>query len=177
VRTTVETTMRVRLALDGASRVRVGTGAGLYDHFLEQLAFHAGFDLVLEGNGDLETGAHHTAEDAAITLGEAFDRALGDRKGIARYGDAVVVMDDARASAAVDLGGRPHTRIVIDPAVGLAPHVLASFANNARIGLHVESTGDDAHHVAEAAYKAAGRALRAAVRSEGDVLPSTKGLM
>ena len=177
VRTTVETTVRVRLALDGASRVRVGTGAGLYDHFLEQLAFHAGFDLVLEGNGDLENGAHHTAEDAAIALGEAFDRALGDRKGIARYGDAVVVMDDARASAAVDLGGRPHTRIVIDPAVGLAPHVLASFANNARIGLHVESTGDDAHHVAEAAYKATGRALRAAVRSEGDVLPSTKGLM
>jgi imidazoleglycerol-phosphate dehydratase / histidinol-phosphatase len=177
VRTTVETTVRVRLALDGASRVRVGTGAGLYDHFLEQLAFHAGFDLVLEGNGDLENGAHHTAEDAAIALGEALDRALGDRAGIARYGDAVVVMDDARASAAVDLGGRPHTRIVIDPAVGLAPHVLASFANNARIGLHVESTGDDAHHVAEAAYKATGRALRAAVRSEGDVLPSTKGLM
>jgi histidinol-phosphate/aromatic aminotransferase/cobyric acid decarboxylase-like protein/imidazoleglycerol phosphate dehydratase HisB len=177
VRTTVETTLRVRLALDGASRVRVGTGAGLYDHFLEQLAFHAGFDLVLEGNGDLETGAHHTAEDAAIALGEAFDRALGDRKGIARYGDAVVVMDDARASAAVDLGGRPHTKIVIDPAVGLAPHVLASFANNARIGLHVESTGDDAHHVAEAAYKATGRALRAAIRSESDVLPSTKGLM
>jgi histidinol-phosphate/aromatic aminotransferase/cobyric acid decarboxylase-like protein/imidazoleglycerol phosphate dehydratase HisB len=177
VRTTVETTLRVRLALDGASRVRVGTGAGLYDHFLEQLAFHAGFDLVLEGNGDLETGAHHTAEDAAIALGEGFDRALGDRKGIARYGDAVVVMDDARASAAVDLGGRPHTKIVIDPAVGLAPHVLASFANNARIGLHVESSGEDAHHVAEAAYKATGRALRAAIRSESDVLPSTKGLM
>ena len=177
VRTTVETTVRVRLALDGASRVRVGTGAGLYDHFLEQLAFHAGFDLVLEANGDLETGNHHTAEDAAIAFGEAFDRALGDRKGIARYGDAVVVMDDARATAAVDLGGRPHTKIVIDPALGLAPHVLASFANNARIGLHVESTGDDAHHVAEAAYKATGRALRAAIHSESDVLPSTKGLM
>ncbi|HEY2544249.1 MAG TPA: aminotransferase class I/II-fold pyridoxal phosphate-dependent enzyme, partial [Gaiellaceae bacterium] len=97
VRATTETTIRVRLALDGASRVRVGTGAGLYDHFLEQLAFHAGFDLVLEGSGDLETDAHHTAEDSAIALGEAFDRALGDRKGIARYGDAVVVMDDARA--------------------------------------------------------------------------------
>ena len=177
VRTTTETTIRVRLALDGASRVRVGTGSGLYDHFFEQLAFHAGFDLVLEGSGDLETGNHHTAEDAAIALGEAFDAALGDRKGIARYGDAVVVMDDARASAAVDLGGRPHTRIVIDPAVGLAPHLLASFANNARIGLHVESSGDDAHHVAEAAFKATGRALRAAVRTEGDVLPSTKGVM
>ncbi len=177
VRTTVETTVRIRLALDGASRVRVGTGTGLYDHFLEQLAFHAGFDLVLEASGDLETGNHHTAEDSAIALGEAFDRALGDRRGIARYGDAVVVMDDARATAAVDLGGRPHTKIVIDPAVGLAAHVLASFANNARIGLHVESMGDDAHHVAEAAYKATGRALRAAIRSESDVLPSTKGLM
>jgi imidazoleglycerol phosphate dehydratase HisB len=177
VRTTTETTLRARLALDGASRVRVATGAGLYDHFLEQLAFHAGFDLVLEGSGDLETGEHHTAEDAAIAVGEALDRALGDRKGIARYGDAVVVMDDARASAAVDLGGRRHTKIVIDPDPGLARHLLASLADNARIALHVESAGDDAHHVAEAAFKATGRALREAVGNEGDVLPSTKGLM
>jgi histidinol-phosphate/aromatic aminotransferase/cobyric acid decarboxylase-like protein len=177
VRATTETTLRVRLALDGASRVRVATGAGLYDHFLEQLAFHAGFDLVLEGTGDLETGDHHTAEDAAIALGEALDRALGDRKGIARYGDAVVPMDDARASAAVDLGGRRHTSIELAHDPGLAQHVLASFADNARIALHVESSGDDAHHVAEAAFKATGRALRAAIRSESDVLPSTKGLM
>ncbi|HEY2072136.1 MAG TPA: hypothetical protein VGG88_01035, partial [Gaiellaceae bacterium] len=177
VRATTETTIRVRLALDGASRVRVGTGAGLYDHFLEQLAFHAGFDLVLEGSGDLETGEHHTAEDAAIALGEAFDRALGDRKGVARYGDATVVMDDARASAAVDLGGRRHAKIEIDPDPGLAKHVLSSFADNARLALHVEATGDDAHHVAEAAFKATGRALRAAIRSESDVLPSTKGVM
>ena len=176
-RATAETTLRVRLALDGASRVRVATGAGLYDHFLEQLAFHAGFDLVLEGSGDLETGDHHTAEDAAIALGEALDRALGDRKGIARYGDAVVPMDDARASATLDLGGRRHASIRIKPDPGLARHVLASFADNARLGLHVESTGDDAHHVAEAAFKATGRALRAAIRSESDVLPSTKGLM
>jgi histidinol-phosphate/aromatic aminotransferase/cobyric acid decarboxylase-like protein/imidazoleglycerol phosphate dehydratase HisB len=176
-RATAETTLRVRLALDGASRVRVATGAGLYDHFLEQLAFHAGFDLVLEGSGDLETGDHHTAEDAAIALGEALDRALGDRKGIARYGDAVVPMDDARASATLDLGGRRHASIRIEPDPGLAQHVLASFADNARLGLHVESTGEDAHHVAEAAFKATGRALRAAIRSESDVLPSTKGLM
>jgi histidinol-phosphate/aromatic aminotransferase/cobyric acid decarboxylase-like protein/imidazoleglycerol phosphate dehydratase HisB len=177
VRATAETTLRVRLVLDGASRVRVSTGAGLYDHFLEQLAFHAGFDLVLEGSGDLETGDHHTAEDAAIALGEALDRALGDRKGIARYGDAVVPMDDARASATLDLGGRRHASIRIAPDPGLAQHVLASFADNARLGLHVESSGDDAHHVAEAAFKATGRALRAAIRSESDVLPSTKGLM
>jgi len=177
VRTTVETSLRVRLMLDGASRVRVDTGAGLYDHFLEQLAFHAGFDLVLEGSGDLETGDHHTAEDAAIALGEAIDRALGNRQGIARYGDAIVPMDDARASASVDLGGRRFARIAIDPDPGLATHVLSSFADNARIALHVESSGDDAHHVAEAAFKATGRALRAAVRADGDVLPSTKGLM
>src|SRR5205085_10389401 len=94
-RATAETTLRVRLALDGASRVRVATGAGLYDHFLEQLAFHAGLDLVLEGSGDGETGPHHTAEDSALALGEALDAALADRRGIARYGDAVVPMDDA----------------------------------------------------------------------------------
>ena len=177
VRATAETTLRVRVALDGASRVRIGTGAGLYDHFLEQLAFHAGLDLVLEGSGDLETGDHHTGEDSAIALGEALDAALGDRKGIARYGDAVVVMDDARASAAVDLGGRRHASIVIDPDPGLAAHLLSSLADNARLALHVVSKGDDAHHVAEAAFKATGRALRAAIRSEGDVLPSTKGVM
>jgi imidazoleglycerol-phosphate dehydratase / histidinol-phosphatase len=177
VRATTETTLRLRLALDGASRVRVATGAGLYDHFLEQLAFHAGLDLVLEGSGDLETGDHHTAEDAAIALGAAVDRALGDRKGIARYGDAVVPMDEARASAAVDLGGRRATQLRIDPDPGLARHVLASFADNARMGLHVEAAGEDAHHVAEAAFKATGRALRAALRVEGDVLPSTKGVL
>jgi len=177
IRATTETSLRVRLALDGASRVRVATGAGLYDHFLEQLAFHAGLDLVLEGSGDLETGDHHTAEDAAIALGSAVDRALGDRKGIARYGDAVVPMDEARASAAVDLGGRRATQLRIEPDPGLARHVLASFAENARIGLHVEAAGEDAHHVAEAAFKATGRALRSALRLESDVLPSTKGVL
>jgi histidinol-phosphate aminotransferase/imidazoleglycerol-phosphate dehydratase/histidinol-phosphatase len=177
VRSTAETRVRVRLALDGASRVRVATGAGLYDHFLEQLAFHAGFDLVLEAAGDLETGEHHTAEDAAIALGEALDRALGDRRGIARFGDAVVPMDDALARAAVDLGGRAaaELRLELDP--GLADHVLRSLAQAARAGLHVEAEGRDPHHVAEAAFKAVGRALRAAVRAEGADLPSTKGLL
>ncbi len=177
VRSTAETRVRVRLALDGASRVRVETGAGLYDHFLEQLAFHAGFDLVLEAAGDLETGEHHTAEDAALALGEALDRALGHRRGIARFGDAVVPMDDALARAAVDLGGRPATELdlALDP--GLAGHVLGSLAQAARAGLHVEATGRDAHHVAEAAFKAVGRALRTATRAEGAGIPSTKGLL
>jgi imidazoleglycerol phosphate dehydratase HisB len=175
VRSTAETRVRARLALDGAGRVRVATGAGLYDHFLEQLAFHAGFDLVLEAAGDLETGEHHTAEDAAIAFGEALDRALGDRRGIARFGDAVVPMDDALARAAVDLGGRAVTELRIELDPGLAEHVLGSLAQAARAGLHVEASGQDPHHVAEAAFKAVGRALRSAVASEGTGIPSTKG--
>lgn len=177
LRATAETRIRVRLALDGAGRVRVATGGGLYDHLLEQLAFHAGLDLVLEGTGDLETGEHHTAEDAALTLGQALDRALGDRRGIARYGEAAVPMDDALARATIDLGGRAWTELRIEPDPGLASHVLASLAQAARMGLHVESAGRDAHHTAEAAFKAVGRALRAAVRPEGSGVPSTKGLL
>lgn len=175
LRATAETRMRVRLGLDGAGRVRVATGAGLYDHFLEQLAFHAGFDLVLEGVGDLETGSHHTAEDAALALGETLDRVLGDRRGIARYGDAVVPMDDALARAAVDLGGRPASEIRLERDPQLAAHVLQSFAQAGRFAVHVDSSGRDEHHVAEAAFKAVGRALRAAVRQESTGIPSTKG--
>jgi len=175
LRATAETRIAVRLALDGASRVRVATGAGLYDHFLEQLAFHAGFDLILEGSGDVETGAHHTAEDAALALGEALDAALGDRRGIARYGDAVVPMDDALARAAVDLGGRPAAELTLERDPGLASHVLSSLAQSGRLAIHVEATGRDEHHVAEAAFKAVGRALRNAVRLESEGIPSTKG--
>jgi imidazoleglycerol phosphate dehydratase HisB len=177
VRATAETRFRVRLALDGSGRVRVQTGAGIYDHLLEQLAFHAGFDLALEGVGDLETGEHHTAEDAAIALGEALDRALGDRRGIARYGDAVVPMDDALARAAVDLGGRPALEVRLARDLGLAEHVLRSLAQAGRLAINAESSGRDDHHVAEAAFKAVGRSLRAAVRREGETLPSTKGLL
>ncbi len=177
LRATAETRLATRIALDGASRVRVFTGAGLYDHFLEQLAFHAGFDLVLEGAGDLETGDHHTAEDAALALGAALDTALGDRRGIARYGDAVVPMDDALARAAVDLGGRANAELKLELDPGMAGHMLASFAQAARASINVEASGRDPHHVAEAAFKAVGRALRAAVRPEGAGLPSTKGLL
>jgi histidinol-phosphate/aromatic aminotransferase/cobyric acid decarboxylase-like protein/imidazoleglycerol phosphate dehydratase HisB len=177
LRATAETRLAVRLALDGASRVRVHTGAGLYDHFLEQLAFHAGFDLVLEGAGDVETGDHHTAEDAALAFGDALDAALGDRRGIARYGDAVVPMDDALARAAVDLGGRAHAELKLEHDPGMATHMLSSLAQAARASIHVEAEGRDAHHVAEAAFKAVGRALRTAVAREGTGLPSTKGLL
>jgi imidazoleglycerol phosphate dehydratase HisB len=177
VRATAETTIRVRLGLDGEGRVHVATGAGLYDHLLEQLAFHGGLDLVLDGTGDWETGDHHTAEDAAIALGEALDRALGDRRGIARYGSAVVPMDDALARAAVDLGGRRGAEIMLAEDPGLATHTLTSLAHAARMTLHVDAAGRDAHHVAEAAHKAVGRALREAIRREGAELPSTKGLL
>jgi imidazoleglycerol phosphate dehydratase HisB len=177
VRATAETRIAVRLGIDGSGLVRVSTGAGLYDHLLEQLAFHGGLDLVLEGAGDLETGDHHTAEDAAIALGQALDRALGDRRGIARFGDGVVPMDDALARAAVDLGGRAATEIRLEHDPGLARHVLESFAQSGRLALHVESTGRDDHHVAEAAFKATGRALRAALALESNEIPSTKGLL
>jgi histidinol-phosphate/aromatic aminotransferase/cobyric acid decarboxylase-like protein/imidazoleglycerol phosphate dehydratase HisB len=175
LRATAETRIAMRLRLDGAGRVRVATGAGLYDHLLEQLAFHGGLDLVLEGVGDLETGEHHTAEDAALALGEALDSALGDRRGIARYGDATVPMDDALARAAVDLGGRPWAELELDPDPGLAAHILTSLAQAGRLAVHVQARGADAHHTAEAAFKAVGRALRAAVAPGSVGVPSTKG--
>ena len=174
-RATAETRISARLALDGAGRVHVAAGAGLYDHFLEQLAFHGGLDLMLEGAGDAETGPHHTAEDAALTLGEALNSALGDRRGISRYGDATVPMDDALARAAVDLGGRPWCKLALERDPGLAGHMLVSFAQAARLGLHLEATGRDEHHVAEAAFKAVGRALRSAVAPDNEGIPSTKG--
>ncbi len=175
LRATAETRIAVRLGLDGASRVSVQTGAGIYDHFLEQLAFHAGLDLTVEGSGDLETGDHHTVEDTALAFGEALDLALGDRRGIARYGDAVVPMDDALARAAVDLGGRPFAELAIEPEPGMAGHFFGSLAQAGRMAIHVEATGRDAHHTAEAAYKAVGRALKTALRVESSGIPSTKG--
>jgi histidinol-phosphate aminotransferase/imidazoleglycerol-phosphate dehydratase/histidinol-phosphatase len=177
IRATAETRFATRLALDGQRRVRVATGAGIYDHFLEQLGFHAGFDLVLEGAGDLETGDHHTAEDAALALGEALDAALGDRAGIARYGNAVVPMDDAIARAAVDLGGRPFAELQLELDPGMAVHMFTSLAQAARATIHVEASGRDEHHVAEAAFKAVGRALAIAVAPAGAGIPSTKGIL
>ena len=177
LRATAETRISVRLGLDGASRVSVQTGAGIYDHFLEQLAFHAGLDLIVEGAGDLETGDHHTVEDTALAFGEALDRALGDRRGIARYGDAVVPMDDALARAAVDLGGRPFAELSFETEPGMAKHFFGSLSQAGRMAIHVEATGRDPHHTAEAAYKAVGRALKTALRRESAGIPSTKGIL
>jgi imidazoleglycerol-phosphate dehydratase len=174
-RHTAETLLSVRLRVPGEGRVYVHTGAGFYDHMLQQLAFHAGMDLRLEGVGDLETGDHHTVEDMMRTFGEALDRALGDRKGLARYGEARVPMDEALAHAVVDLSGRATASLVISPDEGMVAHAFTSLVQSARITLHVTATGENAHHVAEASFKAVGRALAQALAKDGSLVRSTKG--
>lgn len=177
VRATAETCIRVRMRLCGEGRVYINTGSGFYDHMLQQLAFHSGMDLFLEGSGDVETGDHHTVEDAMRAFGEALDMALGSRRGMARYGEARVPMDEAMAHAVIDLSGRPVTRLSIAPDPGLACHALESLAQTARITLHVDAAGDNAHHVAEAAFKAVGRAMAVATRVDGTTVKSTKGIL
>ena len=174
-RATAETLLSVRLRVPGEGRVYVNTGEGFYDHMLQQLAFHGGMDLRLEGVGDLETGDHHTVEDMMRTFGEALDMALGDRRGLTRYGEARVPMDEAIAHAVVDLSGRATANISISPDPGMAAHAFESLAQTARITLHVTASGDNAHHVAEAAFKAVGRALAQAMTRDGTLVRSTKG--
>jgi len=176
-RATAETLLTVRLRVPGEGRVYVNTGAGFYDHMLQQLAFHGGMDLRLEGVGDLETGDHHTVEDMMRTFGEALDQALGDRRGLTRYGEARVPMDEAIAHAVVDLSGRATANISIDPDPGMAAHAFESLAQTARITLHVTASGQNAHHVAEAAFKAVGRALAQAMTRDGSLVRSTKGTL
>jgi histidinol-phosphate/aromatic aminotransferase/cobyric acid decarboxylase-like protein/imidazoleglycerol phosphate dehydratase HisB len=174
-RATAETLLNIRLRVPGEGRVYVNTGLGFYDHMLQQLAFHGGMDLRLEGVGDLETGEHHMVEDMMITFGEALNEALGDRRGLTRYGEARVPMDEALAHAVVDLSGRATANISIAPDPGMAAHAFQSLAQNARITLHVTATGENDHHVAEAAFKAVGRALAQALVSDGALVRSTKG--
>ena len=175
--------MRLSLDLDGQGRVRVQTGVGFVDHLLALAAFHAGFDLELVAGGDLDADEHHVVEDVLAALGTALAEALGERNGIARYGSATVPMDEARATAAVDLVRRPHAEIELrfggDRVGGLAlsllPHALERFAMAGGFTLHVESSGADDHHVAEAAFKALGRALREACAAGEAGIRSTKG--
>jgi imidazoleglycerol-phosphate dehydratase len=174
-RATAETQMTVRIRVPGEGRVFVSTGAGFYDHMLQQLAFHGGMDLRLEGVGDLETGDHHTVEDMMITFGEALSLALGDRKGLTRYGEARVPMDEALAHAVVDLSGRATSNLSIEPDPGMAAHAFTTLAQTARLTLHVTASGENAHHVAEAAFKAVGRALAQAMTRDGSLVRSTKG--
>ena len=174
-RATAETLLNIRLRVPGEGRVYVNTGEGFYDHMLTQLAFHGGMDLRLEGVGDLETGDHHTVEDMFRAFGEALDQTLGDRKGLTRYGEARVPMDEAIAHAVVDLSGRAKATLHIDPDPGMAAHAFESLAQTARITLHVTATGENAHHVAEAAFKAVGRAMHQALVRDGTLVRSTKG--
>ncbi len=183
IRTTTETALRITLDLDGSGRVRVGTGIGFLDHLLTLLAFHAGFDLDLLAGGDLDVDEHHTVEDVLASLGDALTQALGTRGDVTRYGAATVPMDEACATAAVDLVRRPHAEIELtftgDRVGGLAlsllPHALERFAMQAGCTVHIEASGRDDHHVAEAAFKALGRALREACAPGAAGIRSTKG--
>ena len=186
-RQTEETKIRGSLRLDGARRVSVDTGIGFLDHMLSTLAFHAGWDLELECSGDLEVDDHHTAEDCALALGDAIDRALGGRAGIARFGWAYAPLDEALARAVVDLSGRPWPEIDLglkrEMLGSLASenlsHVVASLAMSMKAAVHVDVVrGDNDHHRAEAAFKALALALKvAAAPGGGEEVPSTKGTL
>jgi len=185
-RETRETTVSVELALDGSGRYEVATGIGMLDHMLEQLARHGLFDITVEASGDIERDPHHLVEDVGLVLGQALNEALGERRGISRFGHAIVPLDEALALVAVDLSGRGHASIQFSferEMVGQLPtenihHFLAAFASEGRLNLHVrELAGENDHHRVEAVFKALARALRQAVtidpRLAGEV-PSTK---
>ena len=185
-RKTAETSVRVRLSLDGDGQGAVHTGVPFLDHLLTALARHAGIDLELTADGDLAVDDHHTVEDTAIGLGKAVDQALGDRAGIARFGHAYAPLDEALVRAVVDLSGRPFARIDLPwrrPVIGgLAlencAHWLSTFATSARLCLHLDCLrGENDHHKCEAAFKAFALALRIAVRRRGVGVPSTKGVL
>jgi imidazoleglycerol-phosphate dehydratase len=187
VRTTAETALRVSLEIDGRRRSRVRTGVGFLDHLLAQLAFHGRLDLEVVAGGDLDVDEHHTVEDVMAAIGVALREALGSREGLTRYGAATVPMDEARATAAVDLVRRPHAEIRLEfggdrvggLALTLLPHALERFAIEAGCTVHVDAAGEDDHHVAEAAFKALGRAFAEACTPADATtgLGSTKGAL
>ena len=184
-RATAETDVVVELTLDGSGSAAVDTGIGFLDHLLTSLARHARWDLAVQCRGDLAVDDHHTAEDVALSLGRALDEALGDRRGITRFGDALAPLDEALARVAIDLSGRPYADVTLgltrETLGGIATenvtHVLRSFAVAARLTLHVDVLkGENDHHRAESAFKAVALALRQAVSPSGfDDVPSTKG--
>jgi imidazoleglycerol-phosphate dehydratase len=188
-RTTSETDIRLTLALDGSGRADIATGVGFLDHMLTALARHALFDLTIAAKGDLEIDDHHTVEDVGIVLGRAIAAAAGEKRGIARFGHALVPMDEALAEAAVDFSGRPFLAWSVAfgrPKLGtfdteLFEEFFRALAINAAITLHVtQRAGTNAHHVAEACFKATARALRMALERDpraGDAIPSTKGAL
>ena len=186
-RNTLETQIEVRLNLDGSGKSRLATGVGFFDHMLDQVARHGMVDLEIEAKGDLHIDAHHTVEDVGITLGQAFTQAIGDKKGVRRYGHAYVPLDEALSRVVIDLSGRSGLEYSVDYARGLigefdvdlVHEFFQGFANHALVTLHIDNLkGRNAHHQAETIFKAFGRALRMAVeidaRASG-TLPSTKG--
>jgi imidazoleglycerol-phosphate dehydratase len=185
-RNTNETRIGVKLNVDGTGKSRIATGVPFLDHMLEQVARHGVFDLEVSANGDLKIDAHHTVEDVGITLGQAFAQAVGDKKGVRRYGHAYVPLDEALSRAVVDLSGRPGLEYHIDFTrarigefdVDLVHEFFQGFVNHAQVTLHVDNLkGTNAHHQAETAFKAFARALRMAVEADSRVtdVPSTKG--
>ena len=188
-RMTSETTVSVALTVDGTGEANIETGIGFYDHMWTAFAKHGRFDLTIRASGDLQVDAHHTMEDVALAIGQAFDEALGDRAGIVRMGDALVPLDEALVQAVIDISGRPFAAVnlaFIGERIGEAPtemvaHVLRSFATAAQITLHVRMlAGANDHHVAEATMKALGRALDAATTLDPRIagtVPSTKGTL
>jgi imidazoleglycerol-phosphate dehydratase len=188
-RHTNETAIEIKLDLEGKGKHKISTGIGFLDHMLTHLAVHGLFDLSLQAKGDLHIDNHHTVEDVALTLGEAFDKALGDRMGIVRMGDCFAPMDETLAHVAIDLSGRPYSVIRAEwhaPYVGniptpLFPHFFESFAVTSRSNIHARVLyGRDDHHQAEALFKAWARALDAATQMEPrrvGIIPSTKGTL
>jgi imidazoleglycerol-phosphate dehydratase len=188
-RNTLETQITVSLNLDGSGISRLATGVPFLDHMLDQIARHGLIDLDIQAKGDLHIDAHHTVEDTGITLGQAFAQALGDKKGIRRYGHAYVPLDEALSRVVIDLSGRPGLEYHVDYTrarigefdVDLFLEFFRGFINHAGVTLHIDNLrGINAHHQAETIFKAFGRALRMAVEADlrmGDVLPSTKGAL
>jgi len=188
-RKTKETEVRVVVDLDGSGRAEIKTGIGFFDHMLEALARHAPYDLEIAASGDLHVDAHHTVEDVGIVLGQALSQALGERRGIRRYGDATVPLDDALARVVVDVSGRPFVAFHADPPtwqrlgdydVALTPEFFRALATHGGLTLHVDLLrGQNAHHVVEAVFKAAARALGEATGVDPRVqgVPSTKGTL
>ncbi len=186
-RHTAETQIRVALNLDGTGRSKLSTGIGFFDHMLEQIARHGMIDLEIEAQGDLHIDGHHTVEDVGITLGQAFAKALGDKKGIRRYGHAYVPLDEALSRVVIDLSGRPGLEMHVPFKSGmigafdtqLAYEFFQGFVNHAFATLHIDNLrGDNAHHQCETVFKAFARALRAAVELDAraaGTIPSTKG--
>lgn len=183
-RATKETRIQIDIDLDAEGPIRVDTGHGFFNHMLEQLAKHGGFSLQLTCKGDLEVDEHHTVEDTALALGAALRQALGDKRGIGRYG-FLLAMDEAEAQVAIDLSGRPYAvwegRFGRQDVGGLptemVPHFFRSLAETLGAAVHVKVTGENTHHMVESSFKGVGRALRQALRREGTELPSTKGVL